>query len=81
MEETHMVFEQVKKMIASQLNISEDKITMNADIINDLKADSLDVFQMIMALEEDYKISIPDDKAQELKKVSDIVGYIESVKK
>lgn len=76
-----MVFEQVKKMIASQLNISEDKITMNADIINDLKADSLDVFQMIMALEEDYKISIPDDKAQELKKVSDIVGYIESVKK
>ena len=73
-----MTFEKVKKMLAEQLNIEEDKITMDSDIINDLKADSLDVFQMLMSLEEEFNISVPDEKAQELKKISDIVEFIDS---
>ncbi len=75
-----MTFEKVKKMLAEQLNIDEEKITLESDIINDLKADSLDVFQMLMSLEEEFNISVPDDKAQELKKISDIVNFIDSQK-
>jgi len=78
MEDCQMTFEKVKKMLAEQLNIEEDKITMDSDIINDLKADSLDVFQMLMSLEEEFNISVPDEKAQELKKISDIVEFIDS---
>ncbi|NLK17970.1 MAG: acyl carrier protein [Clostridiales bacterium] len=72
-----MTFEKVKKLLAEQLNIAEEKITMDSDIINDFKADSLDVFQMLMMLEEEFGISVPDEKAQELKKVSDIVNFID----
>lgn len=75
-----MTFEKVRKLLADQLNIAEDKIAMDSDIINDLKADSLDVFQMLMTLEEEFNISVPDDKAQELKKVSDLVNFIEQSK-
>ncbi len=75
-----MTFEKVRKLLAEQLNIAEDKITMDSDIINDLKADSLDVFQMLMTLEEEFGISVPDEKAQELKKVSDIVNFIDQSK-
>lgn len=76
-----MTFDKVKSMLAEQLNIEEDSITLESDIINDLKADSLDVFQMLMSLEEEFNITVPDDKAQELKKVKDIVNYIDSQKK
>lgn len=76
-----MIFEKVQKMLSQQLNIDESKIKPESDIVNDLKADSLDVFQMLMSLEEEFNITVPDDKAQELKKVSDIVSYIESLKK
>lgn len=76
-----MTFEKVKKMLAEQLNIDEEKIKLESDIINDLKADSLDVFQMLMSLEEEFNISVPDEKAQELKKISDIVNFIDSQKK
>lgn len=75
-----MTFEKVKKLLADQLNIDEEKITPESDIINDLKADSLDVFQMLMSLEEEFNISVPDEKAQELKKISDIVDFIDSNK-
>lgn len=68
-------------MLAEQLNIDEDTIKIDSDIINDLKADSLDVFQMLMSLEEEFNITVPDDKAQELRKVSDIVNYIDSQSK
>jgi acyl carrier protein len=74
-----MVFEKVRKVIAEQLNIDEAQILPESEILGDLKADSLDVFQMLMTLEDEFKISVPDEKAQELKKVSDIVAFIESV--
>lgn len=76
-----MTLEKVKKLLAEQLNVDENSITENTDIMDDLKADSLDKFQMLMSLEEEFDISVPDDKAQELKKVSDIVKFIDSVKK
>jgi len=76
-----MTFDKVKKLLAEQLNADESKITMDSDILTDLKADSLDVFQLLMNLEEEFDISVPDEKAQELKKVGDIVKFIDSVKK
>jgi len=76
-----MTFEKVKAQIASQLNVSPDKITLETDIIKDLKADSLDVVEMIMTLEESFNISIPEDKAAGLKTVGAIVAFVDSVKK
>ena len=75
-----MTFEKVRKLLAAQLNIDESKITLTSDIVADLKADSLDIFQMLMSVEEEFGISVPDEKAQELKKVSDIVSYIDGLK-
>ena len=76
-----MTFEKVQKQIAQQLNISADKITMETDIIKDLKADSLDVVEMIMTLEEEFDIAIPEDQATNLKTVGDIVKFVDSLKK
>lgn len=73
-----MVFDRVKSLMANQLNISQDKITMDANIINDLGADSLDVVEMLMTLEEEYGIEVPDEIAVELKTVGSIVEYIEA---
>ncbi len=76
-----MVFDRVKSLMANQLNISQDKITMDANIVNDLGADSLDVVEMLMTLEEEYGIEVPDEIAVELKTVGSIVEYIEAKKK
>lgn len=76
-----MSFEKVQKQIASQLNVKPETVKLETDIIKDLKADSLDVVEMIMALEEEFKITIPEDKVTQLKTVGDIVSFIDSVKK
>ena len=76
-----MVFDRVKALMANQLNIQQDKITMDSNIINDLGADSLDVVEMLMTLEEEYGIEVPDEVAVELKTVGAIVEYIEANKK
>ena len=70
-------FEKVQAMLAEQLNIDSAKITPDSEIIADLKADSLDVFQLLMSIEDEYQTTVPDDKAQELKKVSDVVAFID----
>ncbi len=75
-----MVFEKVQALLADQLNIEKDKVTTESNIINDLGADSLDVVEMLMTLEEEYSISVPDDVAMELKTVGDIVKYVEEHK-
>ena len=75
-----MVFEKVQALLADQLNIEKDKITTESNIITDLGADSLDVVEMLMTLEEEYSISVPDDVAMELKTVGDIVKYVEEHK-
>ena len=75
-----MILEKVKKMVAEQLGISEDEVKPESNIIEDLGADSLDVIEMLMALEEEYGITIPDDKINQVKTISEIVDLIGSLK-
>lgn len=76
------MFEEIKKIIAQELNIKdESKITMDAKLIDDLGADSLDAVELIMAVEEQYNIKISDEVAQSIQTVGDIVRYAESIKK
>ncbi len=72
-----MVFDKVKELIAEQLDVEEDLITPDANIQDDLGADSLDVVDLVMALEEEYEVEIPDEAVANIKTVGDIVKYIE----
>ena len=76
-----MTIDKIREMLAYQLNIEIDKIKEDSKIIEDLGADSLDMIEMLMALEEEFGITVPDDKADSLKTVGDIAKYIDSVKK
>lgn len=73
-----MVFEKVQKILSEQLEVSKDKITMESNLIEDLKADSLDIVELIMDLEQEFDIEIPDNDLPKVIKVGDIVNYIES---
>ena len=75
-----IMFEQVREMLSKQLRISADKITPDSLIKDDLGADSLDVMEMLMTIEEDYGIVIPDDDIVNFKTVGDIVDYLDSHK-
>ncbi len=75
-----MVFEKVKELVAEQLGISPDEIKKESNIVEDLGADSLDVIEMLMTLEEEYGITIPDDKINQVKTIGEIVELIESLK-
>ena len=71
------VFEKVAGIISEQLGISVDKITLNSQIIDELGADSLDVVEMIMAFSDEFGVDIPDELAQKMATVGDIVEYLE----
>ena len=71
-----MVFEKVKKIIAEQLSLEEDEITMDSSFIDDLGADSLDIVELVMALEEEFDLEIPDEDAEKIGTVADAVNYI-----
>ena len=73
-----MVFNQVAEILVDQLDVEKDKVTMEASIIDDLGADSLDVVDLVMSLEEEFGIEIPDDQVENMKTVGDIVKYIEA---
>lgn len=75
-----MIFDTVKKIIVEQLDVDADAVTMDAEIMKDLEADSLDAVEIILAVEEEYGIEIPDEDAEKLSSVSDIVNYIEEHK-
>ena len=70
-------FEQVKKIVKEQLGVEEDEIQMSSTFVDDLGADSLDIVELIMAFEEEFSIEIPDEKAEKIKTVEDVVKYIE----
>ncbi len=72
-----MVFEKVKGILVDQLDVEEEKVTMEASITEDLGADSLDVVDLVMSLEEEFDVEIPDDQVENIKTVGDIVKYIE----
>ena len=75
-----MIFEKIREIIAEQLSVEDiEKITLETSLTNDLEADSLDAVEIIMALEEEYDIEIPDEVAEEFKTVGDIVRYVEDV--
>lgn len=71
-----MVFDKVKEIINDTLSCGEDIITMDAVLIDDLGADSLDIVELIMALEEEFDIEIPDADAEKVVTVGDVVEYI-----
>ena len=70
------IFEKVKKIIVEQLGVAETSVTMEASFIYDLGADSLDIVELIMALEEEFDMEIPDEDAEKIVSVSDVVDYI-----
>ncbi|MBE5883271.1 MAG: acyl carrier protein [Lachnospiraceae bacterium] len=73
-----MEFEKLKKVIAEVLNVDPDEITMDTTFMDDLGADSLDVFQIIMGIEEEFDIEIPAEKAEKITKVEEAVELIKS---
>lgn len=73
-----MIFEKVKTMLADHLNVDSNSITMESNIVADLHADSLDVVELLMDLEDEFNVSVPDDIANSLVTVGAIVEYIES---
>jgi len=72
------MFERVKKIIVDQLGVDEDDVTMEASFIDDLGADSLDIVELIMALEEEFDLEIPDSEAEKIVTVGDAVEYIKN---
>ena len=76
-----MTIDRVKELLANQLNVEVNKINENSRIIEDLGADSLDMIEMLMALEEEFNISVPDDKAEGLKTVGNVADFIDKATK
>ncbi|MBC5856787.1 acyl carrier protein [Campylobacter jejuni] len=74
-------FDDVKAVVVEQLSIDADTVKMESKIIEDLGADSLDVVELIMALEEKFEVEIPDSDAEKLIKIEDVVNYIDNIKK
>ncbi|WQX58683.1 acyl carrier protein [Helicobacter pylori] len=74
------LFEDIQAVIAEQLNVDVAQVTPEAEFVKDLGADSLDVVELIMALEEKFGIEIPDEQAEKIVNVSDVVKYIEDNK-
>ena len=70
----------VKKIIVEQLGVNEDQVTPDAKFIEDLGADSLDTVELVMALEEEFGNEIPDEEAEKLQTVGDVIKYIEESK-
>lgn len=75
-----MVLEKVRDIIVGQLHIDPGMIGMDTDLMTDLEADSLDAVEIIMAVEEEYDLAIPDDDAEKFRTVRDMVEYVESVR-
>ncbi len=74
------MFEQVKEILARQLRVSPDRVTLDAQIKKDLGADSVDILQLLMRLEDDYGIVIPDQELARFETVGDVVAFLDSIK-
>jgi acyl carrier protein len=70
-------FDRVKKVVVEQLDVNEDEVTGEASFVDDLGADSLDVVELVMGLEEEFDLEIPDEDAEKITTVADAVKYIE----
>ena len=72
-----MVFEKIRDIIVEQLGIDQDEITMETSITKDLEADSLDAVEIIMAIEDEFDIEIPDEDAEQFQLIGNLVKYVE----
>lgn len=75
-----MVFEKIREIISEQLNISEGDVTLETSFRDDLNADSLDIFQIVMAIEEEFEMEISNDEVEGITTVGEIVEYIKEQK-
>lgn len=72
------LFERVQQLIVRELNVKESEVTENASFDGDLKADSLDIVELVMALEDEFQITITDEEAEKIRTVGDAVRFLES---
>ena len=72
-----MVFERIREIICDQIDLEEDKVTMDSDIMEDFEADSLDVVDLVMSIEDEFGLEVPDDQIENFRTVGDVVRYIE----
>lgn len=75
-----MIFEKVQEKVAEQLGVDAEEVLLESSFIDDLGADSLDIVELLMALEEEFDIEIPDEEAEKLSTVGDVVDYIKNNK-
>ncbi|HAL73749.1 MAG TPA: acyl carrier protein [Clostridiales bacterium] len=75
---TDSIFESVQNILVEQLGVDADIVTMESNFIDDLNADSLDIVELVMAMEQEFGISIPDEEAEKIKTVGDAVDFIKS---
>ncbi len=73
-----MVFDQVKKILSEQFDVEEESITLETSIINDLGADSLDVVDLLMTIDDEFGVEVPDEDVEKVKTVEELVNYIEA---
>lgn len=73
-----MVLEKVKAILAEQFDVEEDKITVDTDLQEDLGADSLDVVDLLMSIEDEFEVEVPDEEIENIKTVGSLVSYIEA---
>ena len=78
---TSAIEAKVKSIIADQLGVGEDEIKPESSFIEDLGADSLDIVELVMAMEEEFEVEIPDEEAEKIKTVGDAINYINTHKK
>lgn len=73
-----MMLDKIKQIVVEQLGVEEEEVKMKSSFIDDLGADSLDIVELIMALEEEFDLEIPDSEAEKITTVEDVVEYIKS---
>lgn len=73
-----MIFEKIKAMLAEQLNADEDEMTLDTNIAKDLGADSLDVVELLMSIEDEFEVEIPDEEIENIRTIGELVDYIQN---
>ena len=74
-----MVFETIRKLLSEQLDIDPEEITMDSTLLEDLGADSIELVDLVMSVEEEYDIEVPDDALDDIRTVGDAVNYLENL--